>query len=142
MHQLRALAGRIPYPAAARRLALTASLAIGALASSISPASGQSIHTQYNSLSCVFWGEATIDYSQSLARAATNRVSSCADYAAVGYQYYLGGQWFGTYYDWCYTSYQYSCFKENYAGATQVSTYHQIFTQGFWRQWEYGYASG
>lgn len=120
-------------------LALTFVLAGGIMPR---PASAQVVYTQYFSLGCEFWGEANVTYGQSLTRGATYRTNSCADYATAGYDYYYAGQWYGTYYNWCYTSWQNACVKENYLGATQVYTYHQIYTQGYWRQWEYGYASG
>lgn len=132
-----------PIPVKIAGMLFAALLLISAsLAISREQASAQTVYTQYFSLSCEFWGEANVTYSQSLAKASTSRTNSCADYAAVGYDYYLAGQWYKTYYDWCYTSYQYACVKQNGAGATQVYTYHQIYTQGAWRQWEYGYASG
>ena len=116
-------------------------MASGVLTIATRQASAQTVYTQYFSLTCEYWGEANITYSQSLARASTTRTNSCADYARVSYDYYWGGQWNGTYDNWCYDSYQYACVKENSAGATQVYTYHQIYTQGAWRDVRNGYAS-
>ena len=51
-------------------LLISASLAI-----SREQASAQTVYTQYFSLSCEFWGEANVTYSQSLAKASTSRTT-------------------------------------------------------------------
>jgi len=71
-----------------------------------------------------------------------HRSSSCAVYAATGYDYYQFGTWYGTYYDWCYTGWQNPCRIQNNSGyPTQVYGYARIYESSAWQQWELQYAT-
>lgn len=121
---------------------LVALVVCGLSLGSVRTANANVVTDSWDSLGCEFTGQAGVNYGTSSTWAHTWRASSCATYAMTAYDYYFSGQWYGTYYNYCYTSYTYVCSKSNWLGATQVYTYHQIYVSGAWQQIENLYASG